>query len=678
MIVKSRFDDLSVHLCHPYPMAIDGIKLPGRVLFLSEDPSAVQRQLHGENLTLAEARPLRQGVSVDEITPAWVCYYFGERLEDFPYLGMLCGGKFPFTEGAVARGGFQITVAGSRHGIHGPREAALFAEYAAGIRLVLADSFDPSYLQHCRGLGILASTDLSLLEPLGRGEPLPLEHFTRGLDPLMAEIVGRGGLFGYTRARLAGTAILPLPGRGPRAMTLGEKILARSAVRDLATGASGLPAVAPGDGVLARADWRFSHETITNLAAAMLRKCIGHPPPFVDAAHILAFRDHLNFVGRFQAREGGQLGFHEVARRLTTFQDAFCAEHGIHLHGEQPDGGAEGISHVLMAERYVRPGQVVVGTDPHTSQSGALGALAFGVDAADLANAWVNGDVRVTVPPTTRVLLKGQLAPGVFAKDLVLHLMTLDSLRGEAVAGHLIEYQGEALAGLRTDERATLTSMAPVFGALAGIIAPDAETEAFILERRGLAVQLEPWMSSDPDAVYANTVEVACGAVRPMVAAPGNPGFAMPLDSLGQEVPVDIAYVGTCSGGKRDDLERVHEVVRWALDRHLMLPLQVQLFIQMGSEDVRRHAQEQGWISAFEEAGARVLSPGCGACINAGPGVSTRPDQVTIGAFNRNVPGRSGPGPVWLASPATVVASAFGGRICSFADLRSGSRPEPS
>ena len=155
-----------------------------------------------------------------------------------------------------------------------------------------------------------------------------------------------------------------------------------------------------------------------------------------------------------------------------------------------------------------------------------------------------------------------------------------------------------------------------------------------------------------------------------MVAAPGSPSNALAIDQLEREVQVDIAYVGSCTGGKRDDIQRVHEVVKWALDRNLMLPLRVQLFIQLGSDDVRRHAQEQGWISAFEEAGARVLAPGCGACIKAGPGVSRSADQVTIGAFNRNFPGRSGPGPVWLASPETVTASAFGGRICSFAQLR--------
>jgi 3-isopropylmalate/(R)-2-methylmalate dehydratase large subunit len=649
-------------------MAMDCIKLPGRVLFLSDDPSKIQRQIHGENIPLTAALPLRNEVSVDEIAPAWVCYYFGERLEDFPYLGLACGGSFPITEGAVVRGGFQVVVSGERHGAHGSREAALFAEFAAGIRLVVAKSFDPEYLRHCHDLGLLTSTDQGILEPLLRGDALPMELFTRGQDPFTAEIIRNGGLFGYTHARLTGTAVLPLPVRAPRPMNLGEKILARAAAADLTGPVRGLPAVAPGDGLLVKADWRFSHETATNLAAAMLDMFLAEQAPFSDPGSIVAFRDHLSFAGWVQ--EGGQPGFPEVVRRLQSFQDSFCAAHGIRLHGELPDGGAEGISHVLMADRYVLPGQVVLGTDAHASHSGALGALAFGVDAADMANAWVNGDVRLTVPPTCLVRLRGRLGPGVFAKDLVLHLLTLPPLREGRVAGHILEFQGEALDFLATDERATLTNMAPVFGALTGIIAPDAETQRFILERRSVEVPLEPWMHSDPGAEYDCEVEVDCTALGPMVAAPGDPGNALALDQLERQVPVDIAYVGSCTGGKRDDIERVHEVVRWALDRQVMLPLQVQLFIQLGSEDVRRHAQDQGWIADFEQAGARVISPGCGACIHAGPGISTRPGQVTIGAFNRNFPGRSGPGPVWLASPATVAASAFRGRICSFEGLR--------
>jgi 3-isopropylmalate/(R)-2-methylmalate dehydratase large subunit len=322
-----------------------------------------------------------------------------------------------------------------------------------------------------------------------------------------------------------------------------------------------------------------------------------------------------------------------------------------------------------MAERYALPGQVIVGTDSHTSHSGALGALAFGVGAADIANAWVTGDVRVTVPPTVKVQLGGRLRPGVHAKDLVLHMLSLPFFRDGHVRGHIIEYAGEALAGIPSDERATLTNMAADFGAFAGILAPDEETIRYVAERRGVVLALEPWMASDPGADYAGVLDVDCSSVVPMVASPGFAGNGLPIAALDRDVPVDIAYVGSCTGGKRADLERVYDVVRWALDHELKVPLHVQFFIQLGSEDVRVHAEAQGWLQAFEEAGARILGPGCGACINAGPGVSTRPDQVTISAINRNNPGRSGPGQVWLASPATVAASALRGSICGFGDL---------
>jgi 3-isopropylmalate/(R)-2-methylmalate dehydratase large subunit len=449
-------------------------------------------------------------------------------------------------------------------------------------------------------------------------------------------------------------------------MTLAEKILARAAVRNLATGEQGLGAVSPGDGLLVKVDWRISHEGATLLAATMLDHFLEKGLPFRDPDHILAFRDHLAFKDHFQGHDEHQSGLPGTVQRMNSLQVTFCRSWGIHLQLETPEGNSEGISHILMTDRYVLPGQVVVGTDSHTCHAGALGALAFCVGAADLANAWVTGDVPMVAPSTCLVRLNGKLPPGVHAKDLVLHLLALPALNHGKVKGKVIEYQGEALASLSTDERSTLTSMAADLGALAGIVAPDEETRRFLRERRGLELDLEPWMGSDPDARFAMTVEVDCSSLGAMVAAPGDPSQGLRLETLARDVPVDIAYVGSCTGGKREDIERVYEVVRWALDHGLKLPLQVQFFIQLASEDVRRHASSMGWIRAFEDAGARILPPGCGACINAGPGVSTRADQVTISAVNRNFPGRSGPGQVWLA------ASAFCGKICGFKDLVSG------
>jgi 3-isopropylmalate/(R)-2-methylmalate dehydratase large subunit len=223
---------------------------------------------------------------------------------------------------------------------------------------------------------------------------------------------------------------------------------------------------------------------------------------------------------------------------------------------------------------------------------------------------------------------------------------------------------------LSTDERATLTNMVAEIGGFTGLVVPDAETTHFLRERRGVNVQLEEWMCSDPDAEYAHVIDVDCGALEPMLARPGDPGQGVAVSELPEPVRVDIAYGGSCTGGKREDLQRCFEVIQWGLRHDLKVADGTRFILQFGSQDVRDYCVSQGMLPAFERAGVELIEPGCGACVNAGPGVSERPDQVTISAINRNFPGRSGPGRVWLASPSTVAASAIAGRIVTFEQLR--------
>ena len=632
------------------------LRFEGRVLFLCEDGGHVARQLEGEDLTLDAAGKLRDQISTDEITPAFICYHFDEKLGDFPYLGLKCGETFPCREGLVKAGGFAVSVSGKRRGKGSSREASPYAELCAGIHLVIAESFERIYLQNCQNLGLFTSTDFGLIARIRAGETIPIAEFTEGLDPITAEIVRRGGLFAFNAARMKGEIAVPIPDHAPRPMTYAEKILARHAR---------LKTVRPGDGLFVKADWRFSHEYVTPMAASFLKAALGAEAKVKDPGSVLAFRDHLTFLHHSMKAEHRAMGLLEVANRLKGFQESFCAEQGIRLHGELPDGsGSEGICHSIMTERYALPGQVVVGTDSHTPHAGALGCLAFGVGTTDIANAWVTGDVRVTAPPTLRVVLDGSLGPGVSAKDLVLHLLAQPLIRDGGALGHVVEYQGEALADLDTDERATLTNMVAEIGGFTGLTAPDAETVRFVKERRGAEIVIEDWMRSDDGAHYDAMIVVDCSALEPMLARPGDPGNGVALSALEAEVPIDIAYLGSCTGGKREDLRRAYEVVKAAAAAGQRVPWRVKFFVQCGSEEVRRHAEEQGWIAAFEAVGAVVLGSSCGACINAGPGVSERADQVTISAINRNFPGRSGPGQMWLASPATVAASALAGRIC--------------
>lgn len=256
------------------------------------------------------------------------------------------------------------------------------------------------------------------------------------------------------------------------------------------------------------------------------------------------------------------------------------------------------------------------------------------------------------------------------AKDIVLHLLAEPRIRAGGGVGRVFEFTGEVVAQLSTDERATLTNMTAELGGFTGIVAPDAETVRFLRERRGIDFVLEPWMRSDADAVYAETIRVDCTAVPPMVARPGDPGNGLPLAALEEPVRIDIAYGGSCTAGKREDFDHYHEVLRWAADRGLRVPDRVSLYLQFGTTAVRDHCAARGYLDAFARVGARILQPSCGACGNCGPGTSVRKEEVTVSAINRNFPGRGGPGQVWLASPPTVAASAIAGELLSFEELR--------
>ena len=268
-------------------MLPERIPLPGRVLMLCEDPDRLERQLRGEDLSLLEAGPLRDQISTDEITPAWVCFHYDEVLGNFPYLGLKCGERFPVPEGSVKAGGFAVSVSGKRRGKGSSREASPYAEWCAGIRLVIAESFERIYRQNCQNLGLLTSTDFGLVARLRAGEAISLDEFTIGLDPVTAEIVRRGGLFPFSVARMAGEYRVSLPATADRPMTLAEKILARHAVADASAGEVGLPGVAPGDGIFVQADWRFSHEYVTPMAARFLERALGADARLKNPGRIL-------------------------------------------------------------------------------------------------------------------------------------------------------------------------------------------------------------------------------------------------------------------------------------------------------------------------------------------------------------------------------------------------------
>ncbi len=656
------------------------VSLPGRILFLTEDPELIKRQLAGEDLPWDTRNPqnnpkLRDDISTDEITPAHICFFFDETLGEFPYTGLKCGEEVPIHRGDVKRGGFVAAVSGKRRGKGSSREQSPYAELCAGIKVVIAENIERIYKQNCQNLGVLTSTDVSLIDRIRGGAEIPLAEFTAGEDEITRQIIEYGGLFQFNVARMQGKVFLPGIGntvegaRATPAMTLAEKIFARHMIA--ADGKVGVAAVKPGDSGFARTDLRFSHEYVTPMASIFFDHLVGKDAPVNDPGSVLFFRDHLTFLDEVLSEPKRKMGLLDLATQLKMKQGEFAARKGIRLHGELTDRkGSEGICHSIVLESYALPGQLVVGSDSHTPHSGAIGCVAFGIGTTDVFNSWITKDVRVRVPESVKVVVRGKKHANVSAKDLILKILSLDYVRSGKALAKVIEYSGEAIAELSVDERATMTNMAAEIGGFTGIVAPDQKAVEFLVERRGMnrqqAAKMIDGLHGDPDAQYAHVIELDASEITPMIATPGDPGNGKFIRELNTPIPVELAYGGTCTAGKNEDMDMYARVLADALRQDKRVADSVQFYIQFGSQETRDYCIRRGYLEIFQQAGAHIIEPSCGACINAGPGVSTRPDQIVISAQNRNFPGRSGPGQMYLASPLTVAASAVAGYIVEY------------
>jgi 3-isopropylmalate/(R)-2-methylmalate dehydratase large subunit len=674
-----------------------GVKFDGRLLFLTEDTSLIRQQLEatGDDAKRIEdelaARlanddlPLMSNISTDEITPGWVCFYYDETLGYYVYVGMR---DAAVRKDEVKNGGFSVVVSGLSKGCGSSRETAPYAEKAAGIQLVIAKSIEKIYGQNCQNIGLLTSTDFGLIERIRGGEEIALGEFTKGLDPISRDIVEYGGLFNYNKARLAGDIAPPTleseppasaggsqreqDARGPQAgmpalrrrpMNIVEKIIARHAF--VKAGTVGVESVKPGDALFAVTDVRFSHEYVTPMAASLFTQALGADTKITEPQSVFAFRDHLTFLSKVMSPKHREMGLLEKAEGLATTQESFTGRQGIKLYGENPEGGSEAICHNAVVEDLALPGQIVIGTDSHTCMAGVLGCFAFGVGSTDMANAWYTKDIRIRVPETVKYVLKGKKRADVAAKDVMLVILASDYMKSSQGIGKVLEFAGEDLANWPMDERATLTNMAVEAGGTTGIIEPDEATLAYVVTTRGLDADevRKGFVFSDPDAEYAAVFEIDLDEIRPMVALPGDPRNGIPIDALESEVRIDAAYGGSCTGGKMADMDMYATVLQHALEQGKRVAPGVHLYLQFGSQKIKQYARRKGYLEIFEKAGAELIDPSCGACINAGPGASKTAETVTVSAQNRNFPGRSGPGKLYLASPYVVAASAIAGKI---------------
>ena len=410
-----------------------------------------------------------------------------------------------------------------------------------------------------------------------------------------------------------------------------------------------------------------------------------------DPARVFAVMDHIvdTRIGRGTA--GAPATAMPDGEAFITETRAACRDAGITLF--DVNDRSQGIVHVISPEQgIVLPGLTLVAPDSHTCTQGAFGALAWGIGSSEAEHAMVTGTLRMERPPTMRVAFDGTLAPGVTPKDMVLALIARHGAGGGA--GHAIEFAGPAVRALDMEGRMTLCNMATEFGAMTGMIAPDAKTFDYLAGRPYAPASFDDphWrgLVSDDDARFDREIAMDAGAIAPMVSWGTSPEHAIPIDGRlppgpdraheyiglapGTAIagtPVDAAFIGSCTNARLPDLRRAARILE---GQHIAPSIRTALVVP-GSLTVKRAAEAEGLDLIFAAAGFEWRMSGCSLCFYAG-GEGFAEGARVISSTNRNFEGRQGPGVrTHIASPETVAASAIAGAI---ADPRQYARVGPA
>jgi 3-isopropylmalate/(R)-2-methylmalate dehydratase large subunit len=420
-------------------------------------------------------------------------------------------------------------------------------------------------------------------------------------------------------------------------MTVAQKILARAA---------GLPFVNVGDVVEPAVDVAMSHENTALVINQFLEvfKGTGLEPTVWDPSRIAVIFDH-----RVPA---------ESAKTATNQKKVreFVGAQGIaKFHDVRGDSG--GICHQVMAEEgYDRPGYVIVGADSHTTSHGAIGALAFGVGATEMASVWALGRaLNVQVPDTIKVAVHGQFGASVTPKDLILHLV--GTLTAEGANFRVIEFHGETIAAMPTSGRLVLCNMSVEAGATSGIVPADAETVRYLREEAGVTDPLD-LVQPDPDAVYEQVIDVDVSTLSPQVACPHTVDNVKAVGAVAG-TRIHQIVIGSCTNGRLDDLQ---EAARRLKGRKIAASVRMLVF--PASWKIYKEAMARGYLADLIDAGAVVMNPGCGCCLGIHEG-ALGDGEVALSTTNRNFKGRMGnaTADVYLCSPAVAAASAITGVI---------------
>ena len=514
---------------------------------------------------------------------------------------------------------YEVIEAGKNFGCGSSREYAPIAIKAAGIQLVRAESFAEIFYRNSINIGLE-------LEIIG----------DRQNNPVVKAISAAGGLTAFNQQRLANKISLPPSQTAPRSMTMAEKMLAQ---------ASGNEYVQPGEVVFAKVDLAMSHDAIAAPVFELFRRNFGEKTPIWDKNKVVLVADH--FIQVNDIRVDPQ------ATKLYQNMVKYAQEYGCKLFDLVSPGEAAGICHVLLPEQgLIAPGMIIAGTDSHSCTYGALGSFATGVGTTDMANILATGEMWLRVPHTIVFDLSGRLPDTVSAKDIMLFI--LGKIGCQGAIGKVMEFRGDIIDRLAIDDRLTLCNMAVECGAMCGLIAPDAVTAEYLQSKN---ISDYTPMVGDDDA-QGNLYQFDLSNLEPQIACPPKPDNVVSISQL-PNVPITLAFIGSCTGGKLADLTQAAAILK---DRQINP--NVQMYVVPASQLVRQQAEKLGYFDIFTKAGVQILKSGCGACINSGKGVLGE-QETGIYATNRNFTGRTGDptGRNYLASPRVVSISAIKGKI---------------
>jgi len=408
--------------------------------------------------------------------------------------------------------------------------------------------------------------------------------------------------------------------------TFAQKILAQKA---------GLETVEPGQIVTVRPDKLLTHDNTA--AIAKIFREIGVERLARPEISVIVLDHVVPAATEGHARNHQQIRQFVKEQGVTSFYDV-----------------GEGICHQVLPEKgHALPGYLIVGSDSHTTTHGAFGAFAAGIGRTEAAAVMATGEIWLMVPESFRITVEGEVPKGVYAKDLILHI--IGDLGADGADYRAVEFTGPVIKEMSVASRMVLCNMAAEMGAKIGVVESDDKTRAWLKGRSDVDFEK---VSADPEAAYERVIEYDVSGLLPQVARPHTVDNVVPItEVIGTKV--DQALIGTCTNGRLEDLQVAAQVLRGRkiapMTRLLTLP---------ASREVLSAALAEGIIADLVTAGAVILNPGCGPCLGAHEGVMA-PGEVTISTANRNFKGRMGckEAEIYLASPATVAASALAGEI---------------